>query len=106
MTLGTFLSIVGWVITGGIAGYIASLILKAERQGCLVNVALGIAGAFVGGFVIRNFLLPRGFTGWGPLDTVLNAIIGAVIILVVVELILPGKQLGVRHEEGRRRRRR
>ncbi len=106
MSVGTFLSIVGWVITGAIAGYIASLVLRAERQGCLVNVVLGVAGAFVGGFLMHNVLLPQGVTGWGPLDTVINATIGAVVILIAIELILPGRQLGVRRRSERSEKRR
>jgi uncharacterized membrane protein YeaQ/YmgE (transglycosylase-associated protein family) len=101
MTVGTFFSIAGWVVTGAVAGYIASVLLRAERNGCLVNIVLGIIGAFVGGFIMHNLLLPQGVTGWGPLDNIINAVIGAVVILVALELILPGKQLGVRKRETR-----
>ncbi len=103
MTVGTFFSILGWIITGAIAGYLASVLLRAERQGCLVNIVLGIAGAFVGGFVMHNILLPQGVTGWGPLDTIINATLGAVILLVLIELLLPGRQLGVRRARSERR---
>ncbi len=109
MTVGTLFNILGWIVTGAVAGYIASLLLRTQRQGCLINIVLGIVGAFVGGFVMNRFLLPGGITGWGFLDAVINATIGAVIVLVAIELILPGKQLGVRgegEEGGRRRRRR
>lgn len=110
MTFGTFTSILSWVIVGGIAGYVASVLLRAERAGCLVNVVLGIAGAFVGGFLMHNFILPQGVTGNGFIDSVINAILGAVVILIALELILPGRQLGVRNRGegggGRRRHRR
>ena len=110
MNAATFFQILGWIITGAIAGYIASLILRTERQGCIVNIILGIVGAFVGGFVMHRFLFPAGITGWAPLDTIIHAIVGSIIVLVAIELILPGKQLGVRGEngskKGRRRRRR
>jgi uncharacterized membrane protein YeaQ/YmgE (transglycosylase-associated protein family) len=106
----TFFQILGWIITGSIAGYVASLLLRAERQGCIVNIILGVVGAFVGGFVMNRFLFPAGITGWPPLDTIIHAIVGAVIVLIAIELIIPGKQLGVRGESGssrgsRRRRR-
>lgn len=101
-----FSSIIGWIITGSVAGYIASALLRAERQGCIVNIVLGVVGAFVGGFVMHNILLPQGITGLGFLDAILNAIIGAVLVLVVIEIILPGKQLGVRKEKPKRSRRR
>ena len=112
MSVATFLSLLGWVVTGAIAGYLASLMLRTEREGCFLNIALGIAGAFVGGFVVSNFL-PNLFNlfGTGPVagffNTIMHAIIGAVILLVIAELVLPGRQLGVRGErKGRRRRRR
>lgn len=99
MTLGDLLSIVTWVVTGAIAGYVASVLLRAERNGCLVNMVLGIAGAFVGGFVMNAILLPQGLTGVGFIDAIVNAIVGAVIILIVIELVIPGRQLGVRKRE-------
>jgi uncharacterized membrane protein YeaQ/YmgE (transglycosylase-associated protein family) len=102
MTPATFLSIVGWIVTGAVAGYVASILLKAERSGCIVKIVIGIAGAFIGGFVM-NFVLPGGlFPGLGFLNQIVTAILGAILLLIVLEIILPGKQLGV--DEGRRRR--
>lgn len=117
MTVGQFMetygSILGWVITGGIAGYIASLLLRTERQGCFINVVLGVGGAILGAFVI-NTIWPDPATNPFNLfqiafcNTILNGIVGAVLILIILELVLPGRQLGVRKSEGggRRRRRR
>jgi uncharacterized membrane protein YeaQ/YmgE (transglycosylase-associated protein family) len=105
----TIVSVITWIVTGAIAGYVASLLLRTAKQGCFINVALGIAGAFVGGFVVGRFLFPGGLFGIGILDSIINAIIGSVILLVIIELALPGKQLGVRKESSastRRRRRR
>lgn len=103
MTLGTFLNLMSWIITGAVAGYLASLLVRAERMGCLINILLGIAGAFVGGFVMNQFLLPGGLTGVGFIDAIINATVGAVILLIVAELVLPGRQIGVRGERRRRR---
>lgn len=106
-----FFSILGWIITGSIAGYIASIVLRAERQGCFLNIALGIAGAFVGAFVINTFL-PGFFEVFRPgpiggfLNGIIHAIFGAILLLVAIELILPGRQLGVRREERKSKRRR
>jgi uncharacterized membrane protein YeaQ/YmgE (transglycosylase-associated protein family) len=114
MTLGGFISILQWVIIGGIAGYVASVLLRAQRQGCFVNIIVGIVGAFIGGFVMNMFFPPAqpgqlgGLVGIGFIDAIINATVGAVILLIVLELLLPGKQLGVRDDDGggRRRRRR
>jgi uncharacterized membrane protein YeaQ/YmgE (transglycosylase-associated protein family) len=105
----TFSSIVVWIVTGAVAGYLASVMLRAERQGCFINIALGIAGAFVGAFVLRSFF-PNVFNlfGTGPVagffNGIVHAVIGAVILLVIAELVLPGQQLGVRGERTKRRR--
>jgi uncharacterized membrane protein YeaQ/YmgE (transglycosylase-associated protein family) len=104
MTVETFLQLMGWIVVGLIAGYIASVLLRVERLGCLVNVFLGIAGSFVGAFLIHGLLGIR-ITGWDPLDRVIDATFGAVIILVLLELLLPGRQLGTRKRAERSERR-
>ena len=43
-------NLLGWIIFGGIAGWLASIITgRNQRQGCLMNIVVGIIGAFVGG---------------------------------------------------------
>jgi uncharacterized membrane protein YeaQ/YmgE (transglycosylase-associated protein family) len=96
MEFSTVITIVRWIVIGGAAGYIASLLLRTERQGCLINIALGVVGAFIGGFIFGNFLGGASLTGWGFLDTTIHALVGSVVLLILMELILPGKQLGVR----------
>jgi uncharacterized membrane protein YeaQ/YmgE (transglycosylase-associated protein family) len=102
----TIRSIITWAVTGGIAGWLASLLLRTEKQGCLVNIILGIAGAFVGGFVVGYLIFPGGggFTGWWLSDSICNATIGSILILLVLEIILPGRQIGVRRTEEKRAR--
>jgi len=103
MQFSTIISIVGWIVTGAIAGYIASLLLRAERQGCFINIIIGIVGAFVGAFLIR-ILLPGllNLFGTGPVagffNSMFHSIFGAIILLVLYEVVMPGKQLGVRKE--------
>lgn len=111
MSAATIFNIMGWIITGAIAGSLASLVLRTERQGCLINIALGIAGAFVGAFVMSTFF-PGLFSVFGTgavagfFNGILHAVFGAAIILIVIELVVPGKQLGTRKEKTKRRRRR
>jgi uncharacterized membrane protein YeaQ/YmgE (transglycosylase-associated protein family) len=103
MQVGTVLQIISWIVAGGIAGWLSSVVLRAERQGCLVNVGIGIGGAIVGG-IVKGLLFPYLTLGWGFLDTLISAIIGSIILLIAIEIILPGKQLGGRRERRRRRR--
>jgi uncharacterized membrane protein YeaQ/YmgE (transglycosylase-associated protein family) len=102
MVVGTVFQIISWVVAGAIAGWLASMVLRAERQGCLINIVIGIAGAIVGGFV-KGLLFPYMTLGLPFLDTLISAIIGSIILLIAIEIILPGKQLGSRSARRRRR---
>ncbi len=103
MTPATLLSIVTWIITGAVAGYVSSLLLKAQRTGCLIKIVIGIAGAFLGGFVMQ-FIMPSGLIPGIPfLNQIVTAILGSILLLIILEIILPGKQLGV--DDGGKRRR-
>ncbi len=99
-TVATVCSLLVWVFTGVIAGYIASVILRVERQGCIVNMLLGVAGAFIGSYLM-SVLGVRGPIGIGLIDQVIHGVIGAVVILLALEFLLPGRQLGTRKRRER-----
>ena len=47
------MGIIGWIILGGLAGWVASLIMKTDgRQGILMNIIVGVVGAFIGGWIM------------------------------------------------------
>lgn len=73
-----------WIIVGGVAGWLASLIVRGAGFGIIGNVIVGIIGAFVAGW-----LLPRvGIViGAGIIGAIINAAIGAIIVLLVIVLI-------------------
>ena len=49
------MGISAWIIVGGVAGWLASLFMKTDaQQGILMNIIVGIVGAFVGGFVFSH----------------------------------------------------
>ena len=73
--------ILGWIIVGALAGWIASLIVHSRGQGCLTNIALGLVGAVVGGFLFGE-LGGFSYRGEGFLTSTLVAVIGAVLVLV------------------------
>jgi uncharacterized membrane protein YeaQ/YmgE (transglycosylase-associated protein family) len=80
-------SIIGWIIIGGIAGWLASLIMGTnERQGCILNIVLGIVGAFVGGLV-WSLITGADFIAEFSLGTLLIATLGAVIILAIYRAV-------------------
>ena len=79
------MSLLGWIIIGGLAGWIASMITKNNvRMGALANIFVGIIGAFVGGFIV-NLLVGRGITGFNFWSLVV-AVFGSVVLLWIVNL--------------------
>jgi uncharacterized membrane protein YeaQ/YmgE (transglycosylase-associated protein family) len=73
-------SILGWIFFGLITGFVASKIVNDRGQGCFLNIALGLVGALVGGFIFRELM---GFTDFHfDLVSMFVAIIGAIVVLV------------------------
>lgn len=80
------MGLISWIILGGLAGWIASMIMGTnERQGCITNIIVGVIGAFIGGFVMSFF----GGVGVTRLDirSILVAVIGSVILLWIVKAL-------------------
>jgi uncharacterized membrane protein YeaQ/YmgE (transglycosylase-associated protein family) len=80
------MGIISWIVLGGIAGWLASIITRRNDQmGCIMNIVAGIVGAAVGGWVFSLFGGP-GVTGLN-LTSLIVAFVGAVIVLAVVNLL-------------------
>lgn len=82
-----------WLIVGGIIGWVASLIMKRDaQQGIILNVIVGIIGSFLGGFLIAP-LLGSGTANSGDFSIMglLASLIGAVILLAIVNLFTRGR---------------
>lgn len=80
------MGIIAWIILGGLAGWVASMIQGAdEHMGVFANIIIGIVGAFIGGFVFSLFG-GEGVTGFN-VYSFLVALVGAVIVLGLVKLI-------------------
>ncbi len=77
-------SIVIWLIIGGVAGWLAGMIVKGGGFGLIGDIIVGIVGA-----VIAGWLLPRlGIViGGGIVAAIINAFIGAVILLIILRLV-------------------
>ena len=77
-------SLIIFIIVGGIAGWLAGMIVKGFGFGLIGNIVVGIIGAFIAGW-----LLPRiGIViGGGFIAAVINALIGAVILLLIIRLV-------------------
>ena len=84
------MSLIGWVVLGGIAGWIASIITgRNDRMGCLTNILAGILGAIVGGWLYR-LITGADVIGFNLISLIV-ATVGAVIVLAIVNLIFGRK---------------
>ncbi len=84
------MSFIGWIVLGGIAGWLASIITgRNDQMGCITNIAAGVVGAIVGGWLF-SFFGGGGVTGFN-LVSLLVAVVGAVVVLAIVNLIFGRK---------------
>ncbi|WP_164119098.1 GlsB/YeaQ/YmgE family stress response membrane protein [Sphingorhabdus sp. Alg239-R122] len=83
----------GWIATiiiGGIAGWLASMVMGRDASmGILLNIVVGVVGGIIGSFIgtQMGFLAPGG--AW--LSYLITAFIGAIILLLVANLIQRGR---------------
>jgi uncharacterized membrane protein YeaQ/YmgE (transglycosylase-associated protein family) len=80
------MGIIAWIVVGLIAGALAKFILPGDDPGgIIVTILIGIAGAFVGGFVF-GLVGGTGMTGFS-IWSIIVATIGAIILLLLYRLI-------------------
>ena len=80
------MGIIGWIIIGAVAGWIASMVTKNNRKmGAGSNILVGIIGGFIGGLAM-NLLGGHGITGFN-IWSLLVATGGAIILLLIVNAI-------------------
>ncbi|HEX8997491.1 MAG TPA: GlsB/YeaQ/YmgE family stress response membrane protein [Ktedonobacterales bacterium] len=84
----TFWEIILWLVLGGVAGWLASLIVRGTGLGLIGDIIVGIIGGFLGGFIVRLFggVGVTGFNFW----SLIVAVIGAVVLLLIVRLFTGG----------------
>jgi len=75
-----------WIIFGALAGWIASMIMNTDaEQGAVMNIAVGVVGALIGGFLFNTFG-QTGVTGFN-LYSLFVAIMGAIVLLGAVKMV-------------------
>ena len=79
------MSIISWIILGLIAGFIGSKIVNKQGEGMLLDMALGIVGAIVGG-ILFSFFGATGITGLN-IWSMIVAIVGSVVVLWAYHVI-------------------
>ena len=81
-----------WLVVGGLIGWVASLIMRTDaQQGLILNIVVGVVGAFLGGFLLAPLL------GTGTINSndfsiagLGVSLLGAVILLAIVTLVRRG----------------
>jgi uncharacterized membrane protein YeaQ/YmgE (transglycosylase-associated protein family) len=81
------MSILGWIVVGLIAGWLAKMVVPGrEPGGFLATTAIGIVGAVIGGFIWNTMFNQAGATGFN-LGSILVAFVGSVILLVLYHAV-------------------
>lgn len=84
------MDLIWMLIIGLIAGAIAKLIMPGKDPGgCIITMLLGVAGAFVGGYLFRML----GFGEEGPAGLI-GAVVGALILLALYRLVIGRRRAG------------
>jgi uncharacterized membrane protein YeaQ/YmgE (transglycosylase-associated protein family) len=86
------MNIIIWLIVGGVVGWVASMLMKTDaQQGILLNIVVGIVGAFIGGFLISPMVGVGTINSGLSVGSFLVSLVGAVILLGIVNLVRRGR---------------
>ena len=80
------MNLIIFLIIGGIAGWLAGLLIRGRGFGLFGDIIVGVIGAFIGGFLFTAVGLAALFSA-GILGSIIVAVIGAVVLLFVIKLI-------------------
>lgn len=75
------MDLLGFLIVGLIAGWIADMLVKSSSYGLLGHLIIGVVGAYIGGFLFRLV----GINAYGVLGSIIMAVIGAVVLLLILQ---------------------
>ena len=85
------MSILAWLVVGLVAGWIGSMIVNRGGEGLIMDIVLGVVGAFVGGFLF-NMLGHTGVTGIN-LYSIFVAAVGAVVVLLITHAVFRRRRM-------------
>jgi uncharacterized membrane protein YeaQ/YmgE (transglycosylase-associated protein family) len=79
--------LLGWIVIGLIAGWLAGKIARGAGYGCITDIILGLVGSIVGGWLFMKL----GILGGGFLYSLAAATVGAIILVSIVHLFAGGR---------------
>ncbi len=77
-------SIIVWIVVGAIAGWLAGKVVRGGGFGLIGDIVVGIIGGFIAGYLFPYFHIDLGS---GFIAAVIDAFIGAVILLIILRLV-------------------
>jgi uncharacterized membrane protein YeaQ/YmgE (transglycosylase-associated protein family) len=81
------IGIIVWLIVGGVVGWLASIVMRTDaQQGILLNIVVGIVGAFLAGLIVGGGSINENIT----LTSFLVSLVGAIVLLAIVNLFRRG----------------
>ena len=78
------MGIIGWVIVGIVAGWLAGKLVRGGGFGLIGDLVVGVIGALLGGFIFGQLGVG---TGDGLVGSLITATVGAIILLLLIRLI-------------------
>ena len=79
--------IIVWLIVGGVVGWLASIVMRTDgQQGILLNIVVGIVGAFLAGLIVGGGSINENIT----VMSFIWSLLGAIVLLAIVNLIRRG----------------
>ncbi len=85
------MTIIGWILLGLISGFVASKLVNKTGEGIVLDIVLGVVGAFVGGFLF-NVIGATGVTGFN-VWSMFVAVVGAVVVLAIYHALSGRRRL-------------
>ena len=85
------MGILSWIILGLVAGFIGSKIVDRQGQGFWLDIALGIVGAIVGGYLFDAFGA-SGVTGLN-IYSMMVAVLGSVVVLLIYNALMGRRRI-------------
>jgi len=81
------IGIIVWLIVGGIVGWLASIVMRTDaQQGVLINIVVGIVGAFLGGLIFSGGSINQDIN----VTSFIVSLVGAIILLAILNLFRRG----------------
>ena len=77
-------SIITWIIVGGVAGWLAGLLVQGGGFGIIGDIVIGIVGAIIAGYLFPALGIPLGA---GIVSAIIDALIGAVVLILIIRLV-------------------